>query len=169
MLTRHVHNHIVWCVLNLTAWISACKMTYGDDRQALVNFWSTIAIPEMLLKPTNYARPQGMMRCICSSISHNLIQFSMGKHITMATGFHLSLLRHMEGLGAHWSANKDKDDAHSRTPRLVHNFAFPDPSPPPPLCFLGRHDVIHMIQRARPFPLCFCMLQAIKSWMVGRT
>ena len=30
--------------------------------------------------------------------------------------------------------------------------------------YLGRQNVIHMIKW--PFPFCFCMLQAIKSWTV---
>ena len=104
-----------------------------------------------------------MLSHMAWSISHNLIhfpQFSMGKYITMATGFHPSLLRQMECLRAHWSANRTGTVAIAR---------LPGSSPTLPPVFLGRHWRHSHDKMDQAFPLCFCILQAIKNWTVGRT
>ena len=136
MLTRHIHNHIVWCVLNLTSWISACKwhkfllgMTDGVDEFPCYS--------RNVDKPTNYVQPHGMIKYTCSSIYTT--SFSMGRYIVMVTGGFSP--HYWDSWPVHWSVNENN----SHTQRCLP--AFPNLCTEPKLC---------MLQSVLFLCICYC-------------
>ena len=101
MLTRHIQNHIVWCVLNLTSWISACKwhkfllgMTDGVDEFPCYS---------RNVDKIHYVQPHGMIKYTCSSIYTT--SFSMGRYIAMVTGGFSS--HYWDSWLVRWSVNEN--------------------------------------------------------------
>ena len=77
----------------------------------------------------------------------------------------------VSGSSEHWSFEhswSEKWTAPGSKKEGVHKMHSCDGGPLPPSVYLGRHWCHSHDTMNQAFPLCFCMLQVIKNWVVGR-